>query len=158
SVRLNAVSRIRVAIISSGSCGAEAKVKVRVGPNPSNSLASSSVSCPFWPARYSKPCGRTNQKPIVPSATSSLRNKRVSCCTARLESTDAMEAILGFMTLAGIVVPVELVRRFAPRQLVRAVAERLVLRQAAPAQPHFLAVERVLSGFLRGAFDQSCHG
>src|SRR5205823_12730730 len=52
--RLNAESRMRVAIISSGSCGAEAMVKGRLGPAASIAGGSTSVKIAFWPASCEK--------------------------------------------------------------------------------------------------------
>src|SRR5689334_12544315 len=159
SRRLNAVSRIRLATISSGSCGAEAIVKVRVGPKPSNSDGSSSDQVAYWPASNAKPSGRANQKAIVRSATTSRRRRRVSCAGtgSTSERPDAGEVARDLVALAGVVVPVQLAGLLALGELVRAVAERLVLRQAALAQPGFLAVDDDLRGLLRGALDDPGH-
>src|SRR4051812_42745928 len=74
---------------------------------------------------------------------------------ASLESADAAETVGDFVTLAGVVVPVELAGLFALGELVRAVAIRLVLGEAAFTQPNLFAVHYVAGGFLRGAFDES---
>ena len=57
SVRLKALARMRVAIMSSGSCGAEAMVNARVGPEASSSGGLMSVNIAFWPASWVNPAG-----------------------------------------------------------------------------------------------------
>src|SRR5688500_20123160 len=61
------------------------------------------------------------------------------------------------MALVVIVVPVELAGLLAERELVRAVAERLVLRQAALAQPLLLAIDDVRLGLHQSTLHDSCH-
>jgi len=60
--------------------------------------------------------------------------------------------------LAGLVVPVQLARLLAAGELVRAVAERLVVRQPAFAEPLLLAVDDEGGGPGCGAFHDTCHG
>src|SRR3989442_10621847 len=67
------------------------------------------------------------------------------------EHPDSLEAVRCLIALAGIVVPVELAGLLALRQLVRAVAIRLVLRQAAFAQPDFFPFGDVAGRLLQGA-------
>src|SRR5262245_58525270 len=74
-----------------------------------------------------------------------------------LERAYAPEIVRDLVALPGVVVPVELARLLALGELVRAVAERLVLRQPALAQPDLPAVDRVAGRFLRGASDEACH-
>src|SRR4051812_34274461 len=149
---LKALSRMRVANISSPSCGAEAMVNVRLSPT------SPSVTRAFWPAWKSKPRGLAKWNAIVPSATVSRRTRRMDGAATGLIAADGGEFICHFMALAGVVVPVELVRVLALRDLVRAVAVRLVLRQAAFAEPLVLAVDHVLRGLLGGASYEPGHG
>src|SRR4051812_4924319 len=74
------------------------------------------------------------------------------------EAADSGEGVADFMSLIGLVVPIEFAGVLVLRQLVRAVAVRLVLRQAALAQPDLLAFDRVFRRFLGRAFDQPGHG
>src|SRR6185436_10824751 len=90
---------------------------------------------------------------MVPSATVSRASRR----TATSVVADAIKGVLHFVALAGLVVPVELARLFALRHLVRAVAVRLVLRQAAAAEPLLLALDDVLHRFRQRALDDSGH-
>src|SRR5262249_19699187 len=76
---------------------------------------------------------------------------------AMSERADFRELVRRLVALAVLVVPVELARLFIEGQLVRAVAERLVLRQPAPAEPLLLAVDHVRRGVLGGAFYDTCH-
>src|SRR5262245_3441445 len=78
STRLNAVSRMRVAITSSFSWGALAMEKVRALPLASvsgGSISDTFIDCPGLKA---KPAGLAKWKAIVPSATVSLDAKLVS--------------------------------------------------------------------------------
>src|SRR5262249_46493989 len=100
-------------------------------------------------------CGRSARRRST--SRRSRVSSRVSYCATALEGADARIAIVGVVALAGVVVPVEPVRVLAARQLVRAVAVRLILRQAALAQPHLLAFDDVLGRFLQRALDETWH-
>src|SRR5882672_5646691 len=76
---------------------------------------------------------------------------------AALEGPDTRELVRHLVALAGVVVPVELAGLLALGELVRAVAERLVLRQAAFAQPDFFSVDDVARRFRGGAFYKAGH-
>src|SRR6185503_18883283 len=145
SARLNALSRIRVAIVRCGSCGAEAILNVRLSPPSFNSA--------FWPAWWTKPEGRSKWNALVPSATVSRPSRRTEMSVV----TDAIEGVGHLVALARFVVPVELSGFLGLRQLVRAVAVRLVLRQAAAAEPLLLAVDHVLRRLREGALNESSH-
>src|SRR5439155_25117029 len=67
------------------------------------------------------------------------------------ERADAGEIVPHFVALPGVVIPVELAGLLALGDLVRAVAVRLVLRQAALAQPGLLAFDHVAGRLLRRA-------
>src|SRR6185312_16315742 len=71
-LRLNAVSRRRVANMSSLSHGALAIENVRVLPSESVSGGSTSVRSAVWPALKLKSAGFCRLKASVPSATSDL--------------------------------------------------------------------------------------
>src|SRR5688572_8329260 len=77
---------------------------------------------------------------------------------SKSERADAGDGVVDFMSLAGIVVPVELARVLALGQLVRAGAVGLVFRQAALAEPVLLAFDHILRRLLWGAFYQPGHG
>src|SRR3954465_15039889 len=123
-----------------GSCGAEAMGKVWL------SHWFPGVRSPFCPAWKRNPWGLLNQNAIVPSATVSRRTSRATFSATSSVATDARKFARDLVALAGVVVPVELVRVFTQRDLVRAVAIRLVLGQAAFAEPLVLAVDHVLGG------------
>src|SRR5215467_12652688 len=72
--RLNAVSRIRVANISSSSNGALTMEKVRIFPSESVSGGFSNVRSTDCPGLKSNPGGFSKWKAIVPSAASTLFN------------------------------------------------------------------------------------
>src|ERR1043165_8405313 len=88
---------------------------------------------------------------MVPSATDSRPSRRASVMP------DTLEGVGDFVALAGIVVPVELPLLLGPGHLVRAVAVRLVLRQAAAAEPYLLAVDDVLRRLQQRALNEACH-
>src|SRR5262249_16021555 len=146
---------MRVATMSSLSCGALASEKVRRALFGSAG-GSSRTKLADWPALNSKPAGFSKRNAVVPSATSSWPAS-VTSWRAMSEAADFRELARRLVALAVFVVPVELARLFVEGQLVRAVAERLVLRQAAPAKPLLLAVDHVGGGFVGGAFDEACH-
>src|SRR5687768_2750137 len=95
------------------------------------------------------------------SARVSLRATR--CASSTSESAGVSvgaNAGIGFVHLvagAGLVVPVELAGLLALGELVRAVAVRLVLRQAALAEPLLLAVDHELRRLGRGASHDAGH-
>src|SRR5918995_1739763 len=70
---------------------------------------------------------------------------------------DVRKFVLGLVAAIAFVVPVELVRIFVLRQLVRTVAERLVARKPALAQPLLLPVDDELRGFHARALDDPWH-
>jgi hypothetical protein len=60
------------------------------------------------------------------------------------ESADFRKGICGFVAFSCVVVPVKLAGFLALSELVRAVAERLVLRQSATTEILFLATDNQL--------------
>src|SRR5688572_24882085 len=70
---------------------------------------------------------------------------------------DARKFVLGLVPTIAFVVPVELVRILVLRQLVRAVAERLVARKPALAQPLLFPVDDELRGLHARALDDPWH-
>src|SRR5690242_19095168 len=146
---------MRVATTSSLSCGALASEKVRRALFGSGG-GSSSTKFADWPALKAKPAGFSKRKAVVPSATSSWPASATSWRAMSVRA-DFRELVRRLVALAVLVVPVELSRLFVQRHLVRAVTKRLVLRQAALAEPLLLAVDDVSSGSVGGAFDEACH-
>src|SRR5262245_2216239 len=148
-------SRMRVVITSSLSCGALASENVRrtlfgsAGGSIRTKLAD-------WPALKVKPAGFSKRNAVVPSATSSWPAS-VTSCRAMSERADFRELVRRLVALAVFVVPIELARLFVEGELVRAVAERLVLRQPAAAEPLLLAVDHVCLGLVFGALYDACH-
>src|SRR5262245_47161628 len=93
---------------------------------------------------------------MVPSAISS-RRVSASSWRAMSEAADFRELVRRLVALAVFVVPVELAGLFVEGELVRAVAEGLVLRQSAAAEPLLLAIDHVGFGLVGGALYETCH-
>src|ERR1051326_7357866 len=146
---------MRGATTRSFSYGAPASEKVRRALFGSGG-GSSRTKFADWPALKAKPAGFSKRNAGGPSGTSSWPAS-VTPWRALSERADFGELVRRLVALAVFVVPVDLARLFVEGQLVRAVAERLVLRQAAPAKPFLLAVDHVGGGFVGGAFHQACH-
>src|SRR6185295_14882066 len=149
-------SRMRVSTASSSSNGALASENVRrmlLG----SAGGSSSVKLADWPGLKSNPAGFAKRNAMVPSASSS-RPVKATSWRAMSEGTDFRELVRRLVALAVLVVPVQLPRLLVEGELVRAIAERLVLRKAAPAEPLLLAVDHVRGGFMGGALHDACHG
>src|SRR5258706_11233335 len=105
--------------------------------------------------RRAPPWRRRDVEPLRRAPLGVLRQPRHRL--PALEGADAAEGVLDFVALAGVVVPVELAGLLAFGELVRAIAIRLVLGEAALAQPDFLAFHHVLGGFLLGALGETGH-
>src|SRR5262249_58759984 len=108
---------------------------------------SSSTKFADWPALKAKPAGFSKRNAVVPSATSSWPAS-VTSWRAMSEAADFRELARRLVALAVFVVPVELARLFVQGQLVRAVAERLVLRQAPPAKPLLPSGDPLMGAFV----------
>src|SRR5688572_8723981 len=80
-----------------------------------------------------------------------------SMTLSKLEAPDARQVGLQLVACARLVVPVELAGLLGFRELVRAVAVRLVPGQAAFAEPLLLAVDDELRGLAGGAHHDSGH-
>src|SRR6185436_3874426 len=139
-------SRMRVATMSPFSYGALASENVRRALFGSAG-GSSSAKFADWPALKAKPAGFSKRNAVVPSATSSWPASATSW-RAMSERADLGELAWRLVALAVLVVPVKLAGLFVEGQLVRAVAEWLVLRQAALEKPLLLAVDDECGGFM----------
>src|SRR5688572_27370785 len=116
-------------------------------PARTHAVRASDMRAPVFTCDHTrKPCERSLRRraEFVPARSSGTPNVRKVFCD--------------LVTLAAIVVPVQLVTRLAARHLVRAIAERLVPRQAAAAKPLLFAVNHDAAGFHRGAPYDPCHG
>src|SRR5262245_35472515 len=159
ATRLKAVSRMRVATMSLSSSGALAIENVRTLPSASVSGGSMSVRMRYCPALKVKPTGFSNRKASVLSATS----RRSTSLTSDVRMAALLSPVsAGRSRRAGRHRPAQHPSGFVQVALetdprVRAIAERLVRRLAAAAQPRLIPVDRDPAAAVRDDLEGAFH-